>query len=823
MNKKIIVGAMIAVLSFGTASPSVPAAAGSSADYADHYRVVLNGSELRLGTPATLVGNTTMVPLRGIAEALGAKVEWLDGSRTAVAAKDGVKIEMSIGNKTGYRNGEPVAFDTAPLLIDDTTMVPLRFFGESFGTVVKWDGLSKTIAIDGEDRILPAVGTPEKLLELLTAGAGNRIRSDSGKDSMVAVTSTTEAKTMAPAAPNAIPSPAGASAEKTKADYSATNVQVEGVDEADIVKSDGDYLYQVNRQRIVIAKANPAGEMKVASIVAFEGKDFRPNELYVDGDTLVVIGSASYGGYESVQKQPDGTSGIAILPPRVTYATKAVIFDISSKEDVRKVREVELEGSYIASRKIGSSLYLLANRHAAYTTLAGGAAQLQTPAFRDSAVSADFVPIGADKIRYMPESAYSSYMVIAGVRLDKPESAANVTAYLGAGDNVYASLTSLYVTQSKVTMMPDPVLRPSENNSIQTDAGSAAARFSEGSSGTVTVAPSESSVLVMPPAKIKMPAVQSDQTSVVYKFLLDQGQVRIVSKGEVPGYALNQFSMDEYGGYFRIATTKGDMWRTDEQTSKNNVYVLDESMNVVGKLEGVAPGERIYSVRFMGGRAYMVTFKNVDPLFVIDLHNPQSPAVLGALKIPGYSDYLHPYDETHLIGFGKDTVELSSPSGTGSSAYYQGMKIAMFDVSDVSRPIELFKEIIGDRGTDSELLRNHKALLFSKEKNLLAFPISVMKAAKQQAEGKGIPAYGQFAFQGAYIYNVDLANGFRLKGEITHLSEDDRLKAGSAWYGSSRNIERIVTIGDQLYTLSQSEIRANAIGNMKETGRLAIP
>ena len=115
--------------------------------------------------------------------------------------------------------------------------------------------------------------------------------------------------------------------------------------------------------------------------------------------------------------------------------------------------------------------------------------------------------------------------------------------------------------------------------------------------------------------------------------------------------------MDAYKGYFRAATTTGDIWRQDEGTSKNNIYVLDGGMNIIGKLENIAPGERIYSARFVGDRAYLVTFKKVDPFFVIDMSSPRTPRVLGALKIPGYSDYLHPVDNNHVLGFGKDTVE----------------------------------------------------------------------------------------------------------------------------------------------------------------------
>ena len=272
--------------------------------------------------------------------------------------------------------------------------------------------------------------------------------------------------------------------------------------------------------------------------------------------------------------------------------------------------------------------------------------------------------------------------------------------------------------------------------------------------------------------------------------------------------------MDEHNGFFRIATTVGNVWGTGDNISKNNVYILDDTMNITGKIEDIAPGEMIYSVRFMGKRGYIVTFKTVDPLFVIDLEDPSNPKILGALKIPGYSDYLHPYDENHIIGFGKDTVEIKG------NAYYKGMKIALFDVTDVTNPIQKFSEIIGDRGTESDVLRNHKALLFSKSKNLLAFPVTVMEV--NDAVEKYDLAYGEFAFQGAYVYNIDIENGFKLKGKITHLSDEEYQKPGY-YYNTEKYVERILYIGDTLYTLSKGMVKAHELWGMEESGSVVIP
>jgi len=290
-----------------------------------------------------------------------------------------------------------------------------------------------------------------------------------------------------------------------------------------------------------------------------------------------------------------------------------------------------------------------------------------------------------------------------------------------------------------------------------------------------------------------------------------------MADGHVPGWVLNQFSMDESGGYFRIVTT-GET--SSGGPSGTNVYVLNSTMGIVGKLEGLAPGETMHSARFMGSKAYLVTFKKIDPLFVVDLADPEKPTVLGKLKIPGYSDYLHPYDDTHLIGVGKETEEAKE----GDFAWYQGVKISLFDVGDVASPKEVAKYEIGDRGTDSPVLTDHKAFLFSLEKNLLVIPVLVAEIDPSAYPDGVVPAqaYGEYVYQGAYVFRIDPENGIVLMGRITHLEgKDDLLKSGF-YFESKYTVERALYIDDVLYTISMGMIRMNALPGLEPLNSLEL-
>ncbi|UCD02745.1 MAG: beta-propeller domain-containing protein, partial [Candidatus Aenigmatarchaeota archaeon] len=524
-------------------------------------------------------------------------------------------------------------------------------------------------------------------------------------------------------------------------EYSETTVQVEGVDEADIVKTDGTYIYTItqgewyygrwevvdegssNEPRLIIAKAYPAEEAEILSETPL-GK-FSPTEMFIDGDRLLLFGT-TYEEIDVETPEPvpagDPVTEMMIAPypyPQRIFLTTIQVWDISDREEPEIIRTVDFEGTYLTSRKIGHDVYFVVNSYPEYTILERMAtpadkAKEILPVYRDSEEGEDYKPsCGCADVGYSETILPERFITLASISMADDDAEVEREVILGSGQNVYASLENLYVAETSWPywgwIMP----------------------LARGT-GTASVESVE----------------EITEKTVIHKFALDGGKISYQSDGEVRGYILNQFSMDEHEGYFRIATTVGRVSRSGDSLSSNNIYVLNSDMEQVGEIEDIAPGEQIYSARFIGDRGYLVTFKKIDPFFVIDLSDPEDPEILGKLKIPGYSDYLHPYDENHIIGIGKDTEE--AEESAGNFAWYQGLKMAVFDVTDVENPTEMHRIIIGDRGTDSYALHDHKAFLFDRERNLLVIPVLL---AEITGDKEDLPrwTHGDYVYQGAYV------------------------------------------------------------------------
>jgi uncharacterized secreted protein with C-terminal beta-propeller domain len=305
---------------------------------------------------------------------------------------------------------------------------------------------------------------------------------------------------------------------------------------------------------------------------------------------------------------------------------------------------------------------------------------------------------------------------------------------------------------------------------------------------------------------------RTNQITKIHKIQVEDEEIFYVASSSIPGRLLNQFSMDEHDSYFRIATTTGYIWDED-QPSQNHVYILNDDLTIVSSINDIASGEELYAARFMGDTAYLVTFKNTDPFFTIDVSDPFDPQVLGELKLPGYSDYLHPYDEHHIIGIGKDTVASDDPN----FAWYQGVKLALFNVSDMNNPELIDTAIIGDRGSSTPVLHDHKALLFDVNKHLLVLPVSVYEITDNKKEAEKDPGtYGEFKYQGAYVFNIT-TDGFILRDRITHLNSSsmNKLQRRSWYYGSTDCfVHRSLYIENMLYTISDNKICIHALSDL---------
>ena len=593
-----------------------------------------------------------------------------------------------------------------------------------------------------------------------------------------------------------------ATSAATTATDSTTPTQVAGVDEGDCVKTDGTYIFQLNQNRVLAIHAVPETTLTATNVLDFTTETFYPQELYLTGTTLVVIGTA-------FRNPPPVAKRYRPVWCFSTSTVEAKIYDVSTPASPTKVREVEVDGDYVATRMVGDNLYLVARQYPNYYALANAGLKTTTglvPAVRDTARSKAYRGLPVRTCFYFPGFDDPNYLIVAGLNISDRHSTLQLNAYLGAGDQVSASTENLYVAGSR--NWDAFVLEPLQLNTLPavTSTGAVAAPIG-----------AMAAMLVIDPA----PTLTNPEQTVIYKFALNNGQPTFVAAGTVPGSILNSYAMDEFSNTFRVATTEHAWWWLDRSTARNNLFVLNTNMTITGSLTNFAAGEQIYAARFLGDRAFLVTYQQIDPLFAIDLRDPTQPVVVGQLTMPGYSQFLLPYDANHLIGFGKNvTVVTNQTTGDvpwwDGSAFYQGLKIALFDVTDMCNPTLLFTNSIGDRGSDSPVLWDPHALLFDRGRGLLAFPVSVTQVTN--ADAATLWQWGETVFQGVYVYDVSVTNGFVLRGTITQIPAGDNL-----WSDGNRQINRVLFIGNDLFTLSTAAVKVNALDTLADKATLALP
>lgn len=647
------------------------------------------------------------------------------------------------------------------------------------------------------------------------------------------------------------------------APFTTTNMQVPGVDEGDIVKTDGDYIYVAKADTVRIVQAVPPSALKEIATVKLpldpnKGEYFSVTELYANGTQLVVSGtlSAPYLPFEG-QK--------IIAPWQYNPVNRILIFDTTKKSSPKLLRSVSIQGNPVTSRRIGNTLYSVNAlwSYGPYSITAAAA-----PEMTGSGTAGMAMGGGGD------------YSTISGATIMRA--------------NVSQSEVIPTITDSKdgvtrpMAHCQDVVLFPKipSTNFISVSA-IPLNDLTKDVSTTMMVADSNASYVSATNLYLSSTDwsqvrgdLRSSEKTTVYKFSMADSGAKFVGYGAVPGSVLNQWSMDEYQGNLRIATTRHSSIGQRQYTAAN-VYVLNDKMALVGQTRDLAPNEQAHAVLFMGDKGIVATYRQIDPLFTLDLSNPSKPEVKGALKIPGQPQYALEWDDDHVITFGSDDAPVSiQPVAEGTTVPVPapnvgGVKMALYNISDLSNPREVQNVVIGQSGSTTEATWNHKALLVDRERGLLAFPVTEsgwttqatapqdkcatysydqcpvnncqktcvpsscttengVQVCTPDCNGAGSckswgfvpdPSTGggyTTVWQGAYVYDV-APTGFKLKGKVTHFTDADKdpVNGQMQWWGN-KAIQRILRIGDSLYTVSLGMVKALALPNLTEVKSAVI-
>jgi len=599
-------------------------------------------------------------------------------------------------------------------------------------------------------------------------------------------------------------------------DYSQTNVQVTGVDEPDIVKTDGTYLYIVSGNKVIIVKAIPAEDAVIECEIEVN-ESLTIINIFISGNRLVIF-SEEYNFYPLYRgiavddiEIDDETPRSAILPyPSRSDNTQIKIYDLEDLDNPKLVKDIVVAGHFSSARMIDGYVYLITVQYNNWVYLEDDQTVVPT-----ILINGEEKTISLKDISYIDSPDYDTLTNIVSVNINDLDEDVNTKVFsLGYSNIIYVSSGNIYITSSTTSYdndlleeIIDEVLMPYFPESLSSELDLVdQLSIEDYQKQTVKEWILQGFADEMDEDlknQLALEILKRIDRTIIHRIGIDDGQIRYEAQGTVPGHASNQFSLSENGDYLRISTTMQN-WRVSDFVpgvfeSQNSIYVLNMDLEIVGSVEGLAPGEQIYATRFLGDKCYLVTFRQIDPFFVIDLSDPTNPTVLGELKIPGFSTYLHPYDETHVIGIGRDGIKV---------------KVSLFDVTDVSTPIELSKYEVEYTGDDwwraqSYALDEHKAFLFDKEKNLLVIPI------------------GSYYKQSAYVFDVSVDDGVELKGSITHYSkvdeQDDKDEYDYYWtYDDSYSVKRALYIEDVLYTISDNIVKMNSLDDLSEINSIKL-
>lgn len=597
-------------------------------------------------------------------------------------------------------------------------------------------------------------------------------------------------------------------------EFSETNSQEAGVAEPDIVKTHGNVIYTASatgngtedcRYRLSIVRDDDDDGIELVGSVPLEELVTTPIEMLIANDVLLLIGSTNL--YYEDEGDMDLEENFDFWWwPSYEPAVVLLWFDVSDPSTPKLLRRQVREGSYVDARRIDEFAYIVVARGESW----GVVPRAAVPFFRDeNFVNDDEIETTfASNIR-QEETTYHA----AAQGPTVPSSACEDVSFSSPVFSELAQFTSIVAVRLGV----EDAVEMTTTETIATRADA-------------TVYSSRRHMYLMQTdfvhwlEDVEWP---TQYRTVIFQFSLDGMSVSLQTSFSVPGMILNQFALSETsdGRYLRVATTSRPA-NGDWTNTSNGVFVFDTtSGRQVGAVSGLAPGESIMSARFFETRCYLVTFVVVDPLFVISLDDPKNPAVLGELKVEGFSSYLHPLNDTHLIGLGREVAVVNETWGI--TAVEQGIQLQLFDVADDSDPKLAFEPMIfGDRGSYSDALSDHKAFqLFDERSTFFAFPASLTSLDAMNELGEdgmnSVWTSGLQIFQGVLLFQIVEDGSFELAANITHLpadfftptwvpfyegSDEGYWESSSDTESSGYHIKRTLARGDQLFSISSTAI-----------------
>jgi len=585
--------------------------------------------------------------------------------------------------------------------------------------------------------------------------------------------------------PSAAPADSAAGSGGTQGvDYSGTNVQEEGVDEPDIVKTDGRTMFVATDGQVRALSVGAGGTSLAGTLKLDEA--YGDQQIMLAGNRLLVISSGSGPVPMPAIESPatgSGTSGsgdapssseIAIAPGKMypyNPGTVVRLIDVSDPAHMTLVETMRLEGRYLAARETDGTVRLVISSSPDFTGIVYPADGTQMAARAATAANRAAIN-GAPVTTWLP--VYTTQR--AG------QAASAVKRAVRCRDVAYTSRFSGLGTLSVLTIDPAKGLDPVDRDAVLTD-------------GDIVYGSTTSLYVTTP--RWMSPEVLSGQKDVpagastqIHRFeVTSRTATRYRSSGHVPGFLMSQWSMSEQAGVLRVASTDEPMWGTDGaeiSASQSQVTTLRErggTLTTAGQVNGLGKGERIYAVRFIGDTGYVVTFRQVDPLYVVDVSDPEAPRVKGELKIPGYSAYLHPVGEDLLLGVGQDA---------DVNGRVRGTQVSLFDVSDPTRPRRLATEHLSRGWSEAE--SDHHAFLYWPPTRLTVVPVDTPESGTWGAEAVGL--------------RVSRADGITRAGVVTHPS-------ANGWEG---NIRRSVVVGRSLLTVSEVGVKTSRLDTLATTG-----